>query len=165
MSTLPFQKPSRTARKREALESRRDAVRAEMAEKRKVRARDRRCRFPLCGCGPMRLRLEVSHDFHKGMGSKGGVSLASLMVLLCEHRHQHGAVSRHKGTLRAKYLTPDGYDGPVAWEIDMEALRRPRWQSVEPRFAEVARESRPGQIEPLQVWQREALETLSQMEK
>jgi hypothetical protein len=87
------------------------------------------------------------------MGSKRGVSLAPLMVLLCTHRHQHGRISRHAGTLRSVYLTPDGYDGPVAWEIEMGG-----------EWFEVARESTPGVLEPLNPQQERILHLLAEMD-
>lgn len=165
-------KPSRTARKKETLKERADKRLEEEREKRKVRRRDRRCRFPLCGCAKLKLRLEVSHDFHKGMGSKDGVSIADLMVYLCEHRHQHGAISRHAGTMRARYLTPDQYAGPVAWDVDLATLERHvgprpdlrRLANTGTGFLEVAREADVQKLEPLLPWQRALLEQLATMD-
>lgn len=155
-------KPSRTVRKKQTHTTRAEKVAQERAEKAAVRRRDKRCRFPLCGCRSLGLRLEVSHDFHKGMGSKDGVSIASLMVLLCEHRHQHGTVSRHRGTMRSVYLTPDGYDGPVAWEIDINALLK--GGALPAAWMEVARETAPGQLDALSPWQAASLAKLATME-
>lgn len=160
---LLFAKPSRTARKVAEWTARRDKERSERAEKAKVRRRDRICRFPLCGCGRLKLRLEVSHEVHKGMGSKDGVSSAPGMVLLCSHRHQHGAVSRHAGTLRARFLTGQGYDGPVAWDIDLRALRGLPGQSQE--WVEVARETAPGRVGVLSERQSGLLRLLAEMER
>lgn len=152
-------KPSRTVRKKAEHAARRKKIADELAEKRKVRRRDKVCRFPLCGCRALKLRLEASHDFHKGMGSKNGVSIAPLMVLLCVHRHQDGKISRHKGTLRSVYLTPDQHDGPVAWLVDAASMggKGGGW-------IEVARESAPGILEPLEAWQREMLTELAEMD-
>jgi hypothetical protein len=152
-------KPSRTARK---LAERKADVALEAhedVEKAAVRRRDRLCRFPLCGCRKLGLRREVSHDAHKGMGGNpaGDRSDRRTMVLLCVHRHQHGAVSRHKGTLRAAYLTAKGYEGPVAWWVDLSEVGQP------PAWLEVARESAPGQLEPLTETQATILETLAKM--
>ncbi len=151
-------KPSRTARKKAEHKAKAERRNQEDTEKRKVRKRDKVCRFPLCGCRKLRLPLEVSHDFHKGMGSKDGVSIAPLMVLLCNHRHQFGAISRHRGTLRSIYLTPDQYDGPVAWEVHLGDVAYPQG------WIEVARESAPGVLEPLTAPQAELLRRLAEME-
>ena len=164
MVALMFPKPSRTARKLHWWRGRADKRQAERNEKAKVRKRDGgRCRFPLCGCGRFNLRLEVSHDEHKGMGSRDGVSVASRMVLLCAHRHQHGAVSRHQGTLRARYLTAAGYDGPVAWDVDLRALRGLPGASAE--WIEVARELSPGRLAVLSERQSGLLRLLADMER
>jgi hypothetical protein len=87
---------------------------AEDAEKQKVRRRDGYCRFPLCGCGKMRLRTEVSHSEHKGMGGNpaGDRSKADLMVLVCHRRHKDGRVAIDKGTLRWRALTARGRQRP-----------------------------------------------------
>ena len=157
-------KKSPTDRKLEQRDDRRAEIAHEEAEKRKVRKREKfACRFPLCGCRKLKLRLEVSHDKHKGAGGNpsGDRSIAKLMVLLCVHRHQDGAVSRHKGTLKTKYLTRSaGYNGPVAWLVDLNAIGRPVRRE---RFKEVARESAPGVLEPLTPWQEEVLALLASM--
>lgn len=153
-------KPSRTARRIQATKDQRAIERREDAEKAKVRRRDRACRFPLCGCRKLGLalkaRLEVSHHNHKGMGGNrlGDRSVCELMVLLCGHRHQDGAISRHKGTLRAHFLTRHLYDGPVAWAVRIGRT-----------WVEVARESAPGTLEPLTNAQRELVENLAKMER
>lgn len=149
-------KPSRTARKKAQLETRATRRLKEDKAKRAVRTRDPICRFPLCGCRRLKLPLQVSHDVHKGMGGNpaGDRSITPTMVRLCDHRHQFGIVSRHAGTLRAVPLSDTGYDGPVAWEVDTETLLRhavvPASALVETRggWFEVARESKPGVLEP-----------------
>ena len=40
----------------------------ETAEMRAVRRRDRKCRFPLCGCATFGLPLDCSHQQHRGIG-------------------------------------------------------------------------------------------------
>jgi hypothetical protein len=121
-----FPKPSRTARKLQTRGLRSARLAHEQREKAKVRKRDKGCRFPLCGCRRLGLRLEVAHGVlddpksqHKGMGGnpKGDRSDAKLMVLLCDHRHQFSVWSAHAGTLRAVARTADGFDGPVTWQV------------------------------------------------
>ena len=151
-------KPSRTARKLEERKKRLKLKSDETAEKKKVRKRDKhRCRFPLCGCRKLGIRLEVSHDRHKGKWGAEG-SVAPLMVLLCFTRHQDGIVSRHKGTLRARYLTPENYDGPVAWDIAASTVG-----GSGDKWIEVARESAVQVLEPLTTEQRLLLEELAEM--
>lgn len=162
--TGPTPKPSRTARKKNTIKATREKVAKEDAEKQKVRRREQhRCRWPLCGCRKLRLNLEVSHDNHKGMGSKDDVSTADQMVLLCNHRHQHGRVSRHAGTMKAEYLTADGYNGPVAWYVDMREIALDT-VSKTPIWLRVATESAPGKLEPTTPHQREVLLLLAAMD-
>lgn len=168
-------KPSRMARKAVERQEKRDLETKEKNEKAAVRRRDRTCRFPLCGCKRAGYRLEASHDFHKGNNSnarKEAVSIASLMILLCFPRHQDSAISRHKRTLRTRYLTPDHNDGPVAWEADLETLERVlerklvqarRAANTATGFVELARERDVQQLEPLEDWQRGILEQLAEM--
>lgn len=161
----PNWKPSATARKLAKNKDRRELVKHERDEKAKVRKRDLyRCRFPLCGCRDAKLRLEVSHQQHKGAGGDptGDRSLAAGMILLCVHRHQDGAVSIHKGTLRVKPRTPHGTNGPCSFFIDASVDdstgdRTPRW-------VEVARESKVQKIEPLTIKQHTLLLGLARLE-
>lgn len=150
----PFWKPSRTARMKAKKEKRAARRKAESDAKADVRRRDRVCRFPLCGCRRLGLRLEVSHQEHKGAGGNpdGSRSRRSSMILLCTHRHQDGVFSRHKGTLRIRELTPEGTDGPVAFDLLMNG----EWRMV-------ARESRPGELEPLTPWQSKVIALLALM--
>src|SRR5216110_2341889 len=97
----------------------------EDGEKRKVRGRDRYCRMPLCGCRKFRLALHVSHSRHKGMGGNpaGDRSLAALMLLVCSARHKENRIAIDRGTLRWRALTRAGANGPVAWDVDRDAMR------------------------------------------
>jgi hypothetical protein len=173
-----FPKPSRTARIKAEAKADRELKHDEDKAKAAVRRRDRVCRFPLCGCRKLGLVLkafaEVSHAKHKGMGGNpsGDRSITGLMVLLCRHRHQDGAVSRHAGTLRAVYLTAAGFDGPVAWRVEQGAFFK-LWQfppdvlTTEDDgrlWVEVAREVRPGKLETLLEWQAATLAHLAEME-
>jgi hypothetical protein len=154
-----FPKPSRTARKKRENKQQSEREQLEAQAKVHVRIRDKTCRFPRCGCQrrAFRLRLEVAHIEHKGAGGNpdGTRSTEGGMVLLCSHRHQHGAVSLHKGTLKVHFLSRRMFNGPVAWLLN----RGP--DSV---WRELARESRPGVLEPLTEWQERMLETLAQLE-
>lgn len=129
MSHQTFFKTGRTKLRRDKRQTALDRKRDENANKAGVRRRDKTCRFPLCGCqklgvSPLKAFPEVSHNKHKGMGGNpdGDRSTTAGMVLLCKHRHQDGAISRHKGTLRVVFLTDRGFDGPVEWQIDLAAF-------------------------------------------
>lgn len=143
---------------------------AEIAEKDVVRERDKRCRFPKCGCKRFDFGMKcwptVSHDMHKGMGGdpQGKVSIACLMILLCKWRHQDAPVSRHAMTMRTRYLTPDQNDGPVAFEVDLWAVRPGMYQQRGVWF-EVARESDVGLLMPLTEEQEHVLDELAEMER
>jgi hypothetical protein len=156
-------------------------AREERGHKDEARIRDKfRCRFPLCGCQrwldrPMKKVLTVSHDKHKGMGGDptGERSRPPGLVTLCKWRHQDGKISRQAGNLRAVALTDRGNDGPIAWEIDLTALKGvdARWFGPSPGpvlgdspWIEVARERDVQQLEPLLPWQRAVLEKLAEME-
>ena len=153
-----FPKPSRTERQIEHRTMRRANQKQEKDAKAAVRRRDRVCRFPLCGCRKAGLPLEVSHVVHKSMGGNptGDRSTTATMLLLCRHRHQDGAVSIHKGTLRVVLLTAEGCDGPVEWQIaDGDG-----WRTV-------AREYRPSDLVRADVrdWQWAILEDLARLDK
>lgn len=160
-------KPSRTARKLAKREGRAETVRLENKEKAKVRKRDGGCRFPMCGCKKMGMRAEVSHDEHKGWNgqqTKRERSVSSKMVQMCDHRHQFGAVSRHKGTLRTEFLTENGYDGPVAWSLNLFGLWPvPFVSRQDEAWFEVARESAPGRLLPCTDRQTSVLRELAKM--
>lgn len=122
----PMWKVSRTVRKRARAKTRAKLVGDEKDHKRESKKRDGyRCRFPLCGCQKLglRLRLESSHWEHKGAGGDplGQRSEVRNLVTLCSHRHKDGAVSIDKGTLRPVFLTRFGYNGPIAWEVNLPA--------------------------------------------
>jgi hypothetical protein len=139
-------KPKGPTAKRRARKRRSQTI-GERVEKTKVRLRDGGCRFPRCGCrsnpnaSALKKLLTVSHDFHKGMGGdpNGRVSIAALMIALCKWRHQDGRVSRHAGTMRTRYLTPDQNDGPLAFDVDLAALY-PGLYTTTGVWFEVARE-------------------------
>lgn len=167
-----WKKPSATKRKITKLKGRRELKTREDTNKGRVRRRDRFCRFPLCGCRKLGLKLdarqEVSHQKHKGMGGDptGDRSLPELMLYLCKHRHQDGAVSIHKGTLRARPLTAAGTNGPIAWDVDSETLFPGLYRNIvkEARWFEAARETKVQQLEPLSAKQQIVLERLGEME-
>ena len=173
----PFWKKSRTQSKLEKAARRKYRAGHERAEKAKVRRRDRGCRFPMCRCHTigvtLKSRLEVSHDRHKSMGGNpiGDRSMAAEMVMLCNHRHQDGVISRHKGTLRTQFLSADKYDGPIAWFVELETYRNrflDNPASVETwpdgwRGVCVAREVEPGLV-TLAPWQHDLLVKLAAME-
>lgn len=160
--------PGPTAKKR--ARKKRKLSSDERQQKELVRLRDKHCRFPRCGClwnrrtDPMKRVLTVSHDFHKGMGGDptGGVSIASLMIALCKWRHQDGRVSRHAGTMKTQYLTPDNNDGPVAFLVDLFALY-PGLYTEKGIWFEVARETERGVVGQLTAEQDQVLLDLAEM--
>jgi hypothetical protein len=179
MSTNFLTKPSRTARKIAKLKGRKELDQHERTQKAKARKRDGgRCRFPLCGCRALKLppRVEVSHDRHKGMGGNpaGDRSTSAGLITLCDHRHQHGVFSRHKGTLRTRYLTDDGNDGPVAWDLDGSLLDKhiPDWMPPighilfldNGAWVQIATETSIGILARLSPWQSRVLKILAEME-
>lgn len=146
---------------------------AEDQNKAEVRRRDKRCRFPLCGCRRFALVLHVSHAEHKGMGGnpKGDRSTPDLMVYVCAARHRENRMAIDRGTVRWQPLTPAGANGPIAWEIDGEALQpfghisllteQAVWL---PRgWVEVARETAVGVLAPVAEWQKKTLRQMAAM--
>lgn len=160
----PNWKPSRTARKAAERQTKKDRKAHEDREKKKVRLRDKGCRFPLCGCKKLGRRLEVSHHVHKGSGGNpsGDRSMADIMVQLCVDRHQFSNVSIHKGTLRPVFLTAENFNGPIAWEVDVSAMFS---VGVQPdTFVEVGRESRRGVWDEFTPSQRVVLMALTALD-
>jgi len=95
----------------------------ELAEKRKVRLRDRVCRWPFCSCKKWKLRLEVAHVVSKSLG---GSNDADNLILLCVSRHQ-GRPSLHSGDLKIEPQTSAGTNGPVDFFSRDESGR---WQVI-----------------------------------
>lgn len=93
---------------------------AEDKHKRQAKARDGNvCRAPHASQQEYdecrQLRIEVAHLTHKGMGSdpSGERSLPELLVALGLRCHRD-RLDRKR--LRAKFLTVDRANGPIAWE-------------------------------------------------
>ncbi len=173
--TAPVPKPTRTERKRGQASIRRTRKTAEEQQKGGAKARDGyRCRFPLCGCRTKSYGVmafpEASHDQHKGAGGnpKGDRSKAPLLMTLCHWRHQEAPVSRHKGTLRAVYLTDAKNNGPVAWEVKREAISPHVLAQVrcfvQDEWLRVATEKDVQKLEPLEPWQARLLAVLARMQ-
>ena len=169
---IGFPKPSRTASRKATVLARGKRVTTERTNKAIAKRRDHyRCRFPLCGCKRLGLRLdarlESSHDRHKGAGGNpaGDRSTPDGLITLCLHRHQDGAISRHKGTLRTRHLTDKGNDGPVAWDIDMNRVKHGVARGWRPaKWVEVAREKAVQVLDPPTPAQLALLERLAEMD-
>lgn len=139
---------------------------AEDAHKRTVRRRDRFCRFPLCGCKTFKLRLDVSHGQHKGMGGnpKGDRSQPEGLILLCAARHRENSISVDRGTLRIRPLDRVyGLSGPCAFLVDVNKLRDD-YGAHPQKWVEVARETTRHVLEPFKPAQRDLLERLAGMQ-
>src|SRR5688572_4716982 len=119
-------KPSRTARVKATLKTRTDRKTTEDKNKRAAKKDDGyKSRFAWCGCKGLGLRIESSHQRHKGSGGNpaGDRSTPEGLLTLCVHRHQTGRISIGKGTLWAEPLDAKrGVRGPVRWWADREAL-------------------------------------------
>jgi hypothetical protein len=100
-----------------------DADAHEKREKAKVRARDRKCRWPGCDCEKLRLPLEVAHIVSKSLG---GSNDAPNLMLLCVSRHQ-GSPSLHSGDMEIRPQTAMGTDGPCDFYVLRE---RGRWECI-----------------------------------
>jgi hypothetical protein len=143
---------------------RREVTVAEQKEMRKVRLRDKYCRVPLCGCKKFGLLLHVSHQKHRGMGGNpaGDRTVPELMVLVCSARHRENRIAMDRGTLAWRPLTDQGANGPIAWEIDCDALE-PSMAGIYRGWRQLARERAIHVYEPLDEWQAHTLKRLAEM--
>ena len=133
---------------------------------RRARARDQRCRFPLCGCGRIGIVLDVSHKQHRGMGGNpaGDRTEPEKLILVCRSRHRQNRVSIDRGTLRWTALTARGSDGPITWDLDLRAIRSDLSAANHPIWIELARERNRGEWEPFTIEQAAVLKALRGME-
>lgn len=155
-------KPSRTARKKAEKKKKTERKTAERKNMDVARKADKGCRFPLCGCRKLGLRPEVAHTTHRGMGGnpKGDRTQPDNVITLCSHRHQHGEVSLHKGTLKIVPMTPEGTRGPVRFMVDAETMGLP---PTEDGWYCVAVEESPGHVKA--DWMQDhALRLLAEMD-
>lgn len=136
----------------------------ERDEMHEARRRDKVCRFPGCGCRKFDLRTHVSHLRHRGAGGNpaGDRTQTAGLILVCSARHRENRVSLDRGTLRWRALTDAGADGPVAWDVEMSALRGRQGPS-RPLWREVARETSIRHWEPFTPDQQVVLDTLAGM--
>jgi hypothetical protein len=96
--TGPNFKTGKTSR----VAKRQDKAKQAIAVKKKkadVRRRDRKCRFPICGCAKLKIQPHVSHSKHAGMGGNpaGDRSAPELMIYVCACRHRENRISIDKG--------------------------------------------------------------------
>lgn len=117
-TALPFAKASKGQSFIDARQRRKDIAAAENAEKDKVRARDKRCRWPHCeNCKKWQPRLEVAHLDPKGMGGDPSAvrTTADQMMLLDWLTHQSGPSSLEQHGRKIEPLTDAGTNGPCAF--------------------------------------------------
>lgn len=161
-----FFKAPQSAKIARALKSK-ERKQAEQGQMRAVRRRDTYCRFPLCGCSKFRLRLEVSHQTHRGMGGNpaGDRSHRDRLVLVCSARHREHGVSIDRGTLRWREIARDANGRPlIAWEVDRRALELgDAFMGGEPEWMELARETALHSYEPFTGEQGRILRLLAVM--
>lgn len=162
-----FKEPAGSPKVARALK-RMDAKAKEDKEKGKVRKRDKRCRFPMCGCKKFHLRLDVSHKEHKGMGGNrtGDRSQPEKMIYVCSARHRENRFSIDRGTIEWRPLTIDGANGPVAWyaDVDTQGLGFAELGiSTTDGWFLLATERSIGVYEPVSDLQLELLRRLSEM--
>lgn len=158
-----FKKPQSAKVDRFLRRTKRDA--AEQVEKRKVRNRDKYCRFPLCGCGKMKLRTDVSHSQHKGMGGNPAEdrSKAHLMVLVCGARHKDNIAAIDRGNIRWRPLTARGSNGPIAWDLHVTMIGSRSSPAGDRVWRELAVETAPHVYKPFTNAQADLLKWLSEM--
>lgn len=139
-------KPSAMESRNARIKSKTEKTNHETREKAKVRKRDKRCRFPDCGCRG--LRMEVAHIVAKSLLDP---SDSSGMIFLCVQRHQDGVISLHHKTLRIAYLTDQRANGPIAFEIDASYVAPKEGEPRQPTgtWIELARERSIGVLEKL----------------
>lgn len=165
----PCPKPQRSERRLAKHKQRTELKSTLKTVKAAVRKRDgHRCRFPLCGCRKLGIRLEVAHQQHSGMGGDRGTgSTSDNLITMCVQRHQDGVVSRHHGTLRIRLLTDSGTNGPVAFDVEnltlLKVMGIPVQENATVAWCEVARESAVQQLYPLTEWQCHVLPKLAEM--
>ena len=164
-----FKKP-RIAQKVLRATKRQERDAKEEKNKREVRRRDKRCRFPLCGCHRFKLALHVAHLAHKGMGGDpdGERSLPPYMIQVCIARHREHHFSLDKKTIKCEPLTNLGTNGPVRWWVRrddlVDAFGVAAGRGRVSKWLELAVEWRPGQLESLSAWQHQALTLLAEMQ-
>lgn len=116
----PLDKPAKGSRWMELRDKRKKIVTEENDEKKKVRARDGRCRWPRCeNCRVYKPPFEVAHVVRaKGMGGDHGtVSTADKMMLL--DRLTHGEQERNDRDVRP--LSDRGTFGPCEFWMRTDA--------------------------------------------
>lgn len=136
-----------------------------------VRREDRYCRFPLCGCGKLKLTLDVAHAGEQGHRKMGGNRSLSAtqpqnLILICRPRHRAHKFALDKHTLRVEPLTERGLRGPVRWWIDRASLNTEVTWYLNPAEGEelLATETAPHSFEPFTEAQAAILRYLATME-
>lgn len=166
-------KPDRVSGKVTRFRKRMDLKKKEDENKGTVRRRDKKCRFPRCGCKKFNIALHVSHKEHKGMGGDptGERSASELMLYICAARHREHRFSIDKGTLRWHERDGgQGANGAIWWEMDVDripdAWEYPGLDAVRTApdgWFMLAMERTPGVFEPFTPLQDYLLKKLAEM--
>lgn len=145
-------KPPRGSGRLASKGRRNERIAHEKAEKAKVRARFKRCRWP--NCRHKHEPLEVAHLIPKGHGGdpEGIRTRADKMVLLCHPHHQwdpqeghpEGCLEHHQ--IKIEPLTDLGSFGPMVFYRERVALND-AGTGLEQTWVRVGKESRPGVLE------------------
>lgn len=133
-SGTPTWKPERGTALKERRTKRKTVRDHETDEKREVRLRDRKCRWPHCSnCRKWKPRLEVAHLDPKGQGGDHGVRTSADRMILLDYLTHQGADGLERHERKIEPLTKRGTNGPCAFFVKVWSETRKgesRWRCV-----------------------------------
>lgn len=114
----PQPKPAKGSALIERRERRAEVEAYEEGEKRAVRLRDKRCRWPHCAnCKAFTPRLEVAHVIAKGMGGDHSLKSSRDQMVLIDYLTHQGRDGLEQHGRKIEPLTDQGTDGPCAFYV------------------------------------------------